>query len=206
MATAKNCGDPQEAETVTLKNGKRVTIRPVCPSDDELEKDLFEHLSPESRRDRFLGGSCKVTRKLLKQLTENDHQQHEAFIAVACDDEESEECRAVGVAHYALDRDGHSCECAVVVNDDWQHQGLGRKLVQRLIDAARGHDLDTIYSIDSAENQRYNHLARSMGFESSVDPHDYTLVTYSLNLNPEMPVGEAVHGKRNSTAAKNKRA
>ncbi len=166
-------------ERVTLGNGRRVLVRPICRSDGQLEKELIEGLSPESRRDRFIGGSCKASAKLLELLTDND-LHHEAFIAIADYDKQSQ--RAVAVAHYAVDDDGRAAECAVVVSDDWQGLGLGKQMLQRLIDKAREHGLERIYSIESADNVRVKHFAGEMGFECKADPRDYTLLTYTLDL------------------------
>jgi len=179
MATGGLCDTHLSPERINLSDGRSVLVRPVCRGDGDLEKSLIEGLSPESRRDRFIGGSCKATEKLIELLTDNDHQHHEAFIAV---DDSGDYPRAVGVANFALDEGGHACECAVIVSDDWQHQGLGRVLLQHLIDTARNRGCDSIYSIEAADNRRVNSFARAMGFECTADPHDYTLLTYTLDL------------------------
>nr|WP_193189282.1 GNAT family N-acetyltransferase [Microbulbifer taiwanensis] len=147
--------------------------------DGQLEKDLIENLSPETRRDRFIGGSCKASEKLIELLTDNDHQQHEAYIAVSGSNHSQ---RAVAVAHYALDDDGQAAECAVVVSDDWQGLGLGSLMLQRLIDSACEQGLERIYSIESADNVRVKSFAKSMGFRCVADPRDYTLLTYTRDL------------------------
>ncbi|SDJ99418.1 GNAT family N-acetyltransferase [Microbulbifer yueqingensis] len=181
-----------QPENVALHDGREVQIRAVCKEDGELEKQLFEGLSPELRRDRFLGGNHKVSEKLLALLTDNDHNLHEALIAIADPDTDP---RAVGVAHYACDASGHACECAVVVADDWQHVGLGRLLLQSLTEIAQGHGLDEIYSVESAENHHGERLARAMGFQAHADPHDYTLLTYTKYLHPDYLVSrEAATG------------
>ncbi|WP_323846676.1 GNAT family N-acetyltransferase [Microbulbifer magnicolonia] len=179
MSTYDTSYKDYKPETVTLGNGRRVVIRPVCRNDGQLEKDLIEGLSPETRRDRFIGGSCKASEKLIELLTDNDHQLHEAFIAVAGSNHTE---RAVAVAHYARDDDGRAAECAVVVSDDWQGLGLGSLMLQRLIDAACEHGLERIYSIDAADNMRAHDFAKSMGFQCTADPRDYTLLTYTLDL------------------------
>ncbi|WP_193162097.1 GNAT family N-acetyltransferase [Microbulbifer hainanensis] len=187
MSTQDKCGMHLDLERVTLKDGRSVTIRPVCRKDGELEKSLIEGLSPESRRDRFIGGSCKASEKLIELLTDNDHEQHEAFIAV---DESGDKPRAVAVANYALDDDGRACECAVVVSDDWQHEGLGRIMLQQLIDVARARGIEIMYSIESADNIKVKKFAHAMGFVCKADPRDYTLLTYTLDLQPEeAPIG-----------------
>ncbi|MFA0812825.1 GNAT family N-acetyltransferase [Microbulbifer epialgicus] len=172
-----------QIEMITLGNGRKVSIRPICRSDGQLEKELIEDLSPKTRRDRFLGGNCKASEKLIELLTDNDHQIHEAFIALCSSDRAQ---RAVATAHYAVDPDGRACECAVVVSDDWQGLGLGRIMLKRLIGCAREQGLERIYSIESAENKRVQTFARSMGFICKADSRDYTLLTYTLNLYPNL--------------------
>ena len=165
--------------TYTLRDGRQVTIRPVTASDGDLEREMIESLSADSSRMRFLGGIGQVSQQLIRVLTDND-AQHEAFIALYQDDSGIE--HAVGVANFACDPDGHSCECAVVVADDWQNIGLGKYLLQELVDAARVDGLDEIYSIESAGNNAIDHVARELGFACHSDPRDYTMVRYSLSL------------------------
>ncbi|WGL16021.1 GNAT family N-acetyltransferase [Microbulbifer bruguierae] len=174
-------GSTWPGETYTLHDGRQVLIRPVKDTDGELEKALVEGLSADSSRMRFLGGIGQVSRQLMKILSDND-SQHEAFIALARDEESGRGEYAVGVANFACDPDGHSCECAVVVADDWQNAGLGKHLLQELVDAAKQDGLDEIYSIESAGNNAIDHLARELGFACTSDPRDYTMVRYSLNL------------------------
>lgn len=188
MSAFRTDNSTLKTESWPLDDGRRVVIREVRREDGELEKTLFESLSPESRRDRFLGGNSKVTDKLIELLTDNDHNVHEALIAIADPDTDP---KAVGVAHYACDASGHSCECAVVVADEWQHHGLGSRLMTHLAELAQAHGLDEMYSIDSAENQGVHRLAKSLGFECRADPHDYTLLTYSKYLHPDYLVSKA---------------
>lgn len=173
-------GDQGYGDTrYTLSDGREVSIRPVCPADGDMERELIESLSADSSRMRFLGGIGRVSQQLMHILNDND-AQHEAFIALHEDD--SGTLHAVGVANFACDPDGHSCECAVVVADDWQNKGLGKRLLQELVDAAKADGLDEIYSVESAGNNAIDRVARELGFNCKADPHDYTTVRYSLQL------------------------
>lgn len=163
----------------TLHDGRVVSIRPVSAADGDMERELIESLSPDSSRMRFLGGIGRVSEQLMRILTDND-AQHEAFIALTEDD--SGTLHAVGVANFACDPDGRTCECAVVVADEWQNVGLGKLLLHTLVDAAKADGLDEIYSIESAGNNAIDHVARELGFSCKSDPRDYTTVRYSLNL------------------------
>ncbi|WP_444928710.1 GNAT family N-acetyltransferase [Microbulbifer sp. SSSA002] len=179
-----------QVELITLNNGRKVSIRPICGSDGQLEKELIEQLSPETRRDRFIGGNCKASQKLLELLTDNDHHIHEAFIALYNDDKAQ---RAIAIAHYALDDDGRACECAIVVSDDWQGLGLGRLMLQRLINCAQDQGLERIYSIESAQNKRVDSFAKAMGFTCKADVKDYTLLTYTLELEKNLKASDFTH-------------
>lgn len=169
------------ARTVTekLRDGQVVQIRPISRDDKELEREFIENLSQESRHFRFLGGLGKPTEQMLDQLTNVDHEQHEAFIALIDTDSGPKE---IGVSRYVQDPDGMACECAVTVADEWQRDGLGTLLMNRLIESARSHGIGRIYSIDSAENFKIRDVARAMGFECHTDPNDATQVIYSLDL------------------------
>jgi GcrA cell cycle regulator len=43
---------------------------------------------------------------------------------------------AVAEARYVVDANGQQCEFAVVVADDWQHLGLARRLLDKLLESA----------------------------------------------------------------------
>ena len=47
--------------TVTLRDGARVTLRPIAPEDKPLIAASFERLSEESRYRRFLTSSADAT-------------------------------------------------------------------------------------------------------------------------------------------------
>src|SRR5262249_48598283 len=63
-------------------------------------------------------------------------------------------------------------EISVAVADDWQHRGLGKRLLARLIDYARTHGVSRLYSMDSVTNSRMRKLARDIGFKERPDPED----------------------------------
>ena len=175
--------EPHKAlsRTVTekLRNGQLVTIRPMNSSDLELERDFITNLSPESRHQRFLGGMGVPSQKMLEQLTDIDHDKREAFIALIDKDGAEKE---IGVSRYALEANGKAAECAVVIADDWQLQGLGTLLLDRLIESARARGIDHLYSIDSASNSKLREVARHMGWECGTDPQDHHQVIYTFDL------------------------
>src|SRR5688500_16993203 len=126
----------------TLRDGSRVTIRPITKTDLELERRFIEELSPESRRSRFLYSIGTPSEALLKKLTDLDEQREAALIAVIDDGLHQ---REVGVARFSRTPDGRA-EVAVTVSDDWQRRGLGTLLMKRLIELARLRGIRALYS------------------------------------------------------------
>ena len=69
-------------ETVHLKDGTRVVLRPIRASDSQLLLEGFERLSPQSRYTRFLAPKKKLTDKELRYRTEVDGIDHFALVAL----------------------------------------------------------------------------------------------------------------------------
>ena len=115
-------------ETVRLRDGKSISIRPIEPDDKQQLLRGFERLSPESRYRRFLTPMDRLSARLLRYLTEVDHHDHEALVA-----ESVEGGEPVGVARYIrLADEREAAEVAVAVVDDWQGKGAGTELLRRL--------------------------------------------------------------------------
>jgi GNAT superfamily N-acetyltransferase len=164
----------------TLRDGSRVTIRPIGPQDIELERRFIQELSPEARRYRFLGTIGAPSEVLLKRLTTIDDTREAALIALA---DEPDGPRAVGVARFSATPDGQA-EVAVTVADDWRHRGLATLLMNRLAGIARSRGIRAFYSIDSAGNEPMRDLAAHLGFTRRPDSSDSTQVIYTLELTP----------------------
>ena len=119
-------------EVVALRHGAHVTIRPIEPDDaGELRRGL-RHLSAISAFRRFRAHMEDVDQAEVELLTRIDHIRHEALTALAPDGS------VVGVARYVCDpKDETQAEVTYVVDDAWQHRGVGSALVDRLAVRAR---------------------------------------------------------------------
>lgn len=163
----------------TLRDRTKVLIRPISAEDREAEREFIEGLSDQARRFRFLGQVRSPGDALLTQLTEVDYVHQVAFVAVISEDGHE---RIIGVSRYCLDASGAHCECAVTVDEHWQHKGLATVLMRHLISVARSNGVHTMFSIDSAENAPMRDLAAFLGFQSRLDPDDASQVIHELDL------------------------
>ena len=121
-------------------------IRPIRPEDREALAEAHERLSPESVRRRYLSAKPRLSERELGYLTEVDGVDHVALVAV-----EGE--RIVGVGRWVrLPDDPTTAEVAVVIADDHQGQGLGRRLGEALADAARGRGVERFNALLLSDN------------------------------------------------------
>ena len=122
--------------TETLKDGRRVAIRPIRLDDVERNAAFLEELSPPSKHFLFLGGIAQLSDDALRRLCDPDHANDMAFVALASD-ATRRTSRQVGVSRYAGAAAPQGAEISVAVADGWQHHGLGKRLLEHLIDYAR---------------------------------------------------------------------
>lgn len=167
------------ASSEFLKDGSRVTIRPLNKGDIGAEREFILRLSPESRRYRFLSTIASPSEQLLKRLTDLDESTEAAFVALT---EESGVQREVGVARMSAVGDGRA-EFAVTVRDDWQHKGLGTMLTKHVMEAARQRGVRALFSVDASANQPMKEFAKHLGFVRDINPQDATEVIHTLQLN-----------------------
>jgi acetyltransferase len=152
------------------ERGPAVTIRPIRPEDAAIEQTFVRKLSPQSRYFRFMDTIRELTPSMLARFTQIDYDREMALIATVEDEGREVE---VAVCRYVSHPDGETCEYAIVVADEWQHRGLGRRMLRLLIDVARSRGLRTMLGYVLAGNAGMLSLARSLGFtltDSGDDP------------------------------------
>ena len=159
-------------KTWILPSGESVTVRPVRHDDVALEEGFVRSLSPETGYQRMLSGGIKVTPEWLYNMTHIDYERHMAF-AVTSSSESVE--RFVAVGRYVVDAKKPSAEFALVIGDAWQRKGLGRRLLEVLLEHARDAGLDEMAGVVLATNVPMLKLARSLGFSVTAEPDDATL-------------------------------
>jgi acetyltransferase len=162
-----------------LRDGTPVLIRPMKPEDAELEQDFVRKLSPETRYFRFMSALRELSPSLLAKLTQIDYDREIALIALI---EQEGETVQIGLSRYATNPDATSCEFAVVVADEFQHSGVGRYLMERLIDTARARGLQQMKGVFLSSNERMLRFVKHLGFELHSDPEDHSLKHGVLQL------------------------
>jgi acetyltransferase len=167
------------SRTWTLVSGQSLSVRPVRHDDGELEEAFVCALSLESRYQRMLSGGTKVTPEWIDSMTHIDYQRHMAFAVTRMSDGVEQ---FVGVGRYVVDVATLSAEVALVLADAWQGQGLGRRLLETLLEHAASEGIREAVGTVLATNVAMLRLVRSMGFTVNPVPGDATVRRISRQL------------------------
>jgi len=116
---------------------------------------------------------------MLARFTQIDCDREMAFVTVR---EEAGREIEIGVARYVTNPDAQTCEFALILADAWQGKGLGRRMLERLIEVARWRRLHTMVRHVLAANQPMLALCGRLGFSIFNHPEDMALKRATLVL------------------------
>ena len=138
---------------------RRYEIRPIEPGDKAGLAAAVDESSDEAVYRRFLNPHGRLTASELRYLTEVDHRDHEALLAI-----DPATGRSVGVARYVRDVERPYCaEIAVAVLESWQGGGIGKALLRRLADRAEDEGITQFTGLMLAGNGPMRRLLASLG-------------------------------------------
>jgi len=152
-------------------------LRPVRPDDAARLQDLVARTDAEDVRLRFRSGLNRLPDVWAARLSQIDYDREMALAAVEAGGD------ILGVARLAGDPEGETAEFALLVRSDLQRRGLGRALLQALIDYATAKRYRQLWGSIAADNARMIELARDLGFARTADPADAALMRATLSLN-----------------------
>ena len=174
-------GYPRECvQEVTLRDGRRVLIRPILPSDAPELGEAIKTADPDTLHRRFLGAPPRVTPALLAHLAVVDYVRRFALVAI-----DTATRRGVAVARYEPAGEGVA-EIAVVVRPAWRRVGLGTVLILCLAKAAAERGIHTFSASYLAENRPVAALVEDAdGLGRQVIKQG--IAEFSLALAPQRP-------------------
>jgi GNAT superfamily N-acetyltransferase len=167
--------DHQFSSTATAKPAPRrrqkpadagIVVRGLELADRDHVAAILEHLSWQSRVQRFLAPRPILSERDLSMITSVDGFNRAGAIAFAGD-------APIGAAHYVRSADPEVAEIAIAVVDDWQRRGVGRLLVGDLRTRALGPDAVVGSGSRSSQTERLPH----------------SLTTYVISAGPASAVG-----------------
>ncbi|MBF0305523.1 MAG: GNAT family N-acetyltransferase [Alphaproteobacteria bacterium] len=150
-------------ETVTLRDGNRVLLRPIRPEDEPNHHVFVSKLTPEDIRFRFFGLVHELPHTEMARLTQIDYDREMAFIATCTGPDGKPE--TLGVVRTVTDPDNERAEFAIVVRSDIKHVGLGYALLEKMIRYCKNRGTRSMIGQVLQDNGRMLKLVEKMGFK-----------------------------------------
>ena len=176
--------EPPLDTMLLLHDGSEVLLREAGPSDIPLVDALHARCSPASRRARFLSPTPRLDAAQLRALV--DPAGGRSVLALTRD-----RGSAVGLADLRLVDPAGGTPAAtfgVLVEDTWQHRGLGTALVRRVAETAVDLGVGELHGTVPADEVRITRLLRRAGLRPTAVLADGTL---QLNVPLATPAATA---------------
>jgi len=142
---------PEEWESwVKLRDGTRVFMRPMKLTDAALLRSLFYELSVDISHYPFLQMLKEMPPEQREEMLKIDYDTDMCLVVTtgAGGDE-----KVLGIAHYRKDTHTNFAHAAFIVRAEWQNRGIGRALLERLVEIARARGLAG-FTADVAESDQ----------------------------------------------------
>ncbi|MBL8293227.1 MAG: bifunctional acetate--CoA ligase family protein/GNAT family N-acetyltransferase [Bryobacterales bacterium] len=163
--------------TAQMKNGETVTIRPIRAEDEPLIIKFHETLSERTVYFRYLqmlNLGQRTAHERLIRICFIDYNRELALVVI-----HNHEIIGVGRLHKL--HGTNEAEFAEVISDAYQGQGLGKLMLNRLIDVARAEGITRVVADIHAENVAMQAVCKKLGFRIEREFGDPT-VSASLDL------------------------
>ncbi len=172
--------------TVTLRDGRRVTVREILPEDKEPLQAAVGNMSADSRYTRFMGTMREIPDQMLEAATHPVPDRECALVAVSVEGaDELHRRRRAPMLNVGSD----TCEFAIAIVDGWQGLGLAPQLMNTLMSLAESHGFRYMEGFVLSTNASMRGLAKRLGFQDAPFPGDATvrLVKRTLGSIDEAP-------------------
>lgn len=174
--------DLENSVKTELRDGTPVEIRQITPEDKEALRRGLDQLSPRSRHFRFFTVKKGFTEEELKNLTEIDHHDHDAWGAV---DLSLDPPKPIGIGRYVRhEPGGDTAEFAVTVLDSYQGRGLGSLLFGTIAARARHNGIWRLHSVELSENHPLFDMLEGLEAENRFQGHGESEVVVELYDDP----------------------
>jgi GNAT superfamily N-acetyltransferase len=194
LREAAATGEEVDPIGVELRDGSWALCRPIRPSDKDRLRTGLDWLSPRSRKLAFHVPLHRLTEEQLRYVTEIDHRDHVAWVALDPDDLDAP---GMGIGRYVrLRHDPTVAEAAITVLDRYQGRGLGTLLLALLTRSALANGIRVFRNYVLADNDTMLELFAQLGatrqlLTRRVYEVDFALPDDAADL-PDTPAGRAM--------------
>ena len=172
---------PRELEeTIRMADGRTVLVRPIRPEDEPGFQKIFESLTPDEIRMRFLHPMNMLPHDQAARLTQIDYDREMALVIEGPD--RAGVKALYGGVRISADPDREKAEFAIMLRHDMMGLGLGPMLLRRIIDYARSRGIGEIFGEVLEENEAMLRLCRAFGFTIRAERDDPGIMYVFLRL------------------------
>jgi acetyltransferase len=150
----------------TMRDGTKITIRPIRPEDEPLMVKFHETLSDRTVYLRYfysLSLSRRVAHERLLRICFADYDREMALVAERTDPGTAER-QIIAVGRMNKLHTGNEAEVAVLVSDQYQKLGLGNELLRRVVQVARDEKLSRVSAEMLLDNVAMQIVMKRLGF------------------------------------------
>ncbi|MES2344575.1 MAG: bifunctional acetate--CoA ligase family protein/GNAT family N-acetyltransferase [Chlamydiota bacterium] len=163
--------------TAKIKNGTLVHLRPIRPEDEPLLISFHKELSDETIRSRYFEFMSLEERTAHERLIQICHSDYDREITLVAETEG----HIVGIARYSKIYGTPNVELKLTIIDKFQHQGLGTKMLEKIIAIATQENIAKISMNILNENDAMIHLCKK--FKFTMKPtEDSSIICGELSL------------------------
>jgi GNAT superfamily N-acetyltransferase len=181
-------------DDIMLRDGTRLLVRPIRPVDADALVALHARLSADTIYRRYFGARPHLAPADVHRFTRVDGRARFALVAMRGSD-------LVAVARYEGRPGEPSAELAVVVDDALQHQGVGRLLLERLVDVAREAGLRELAADVLVGNEAMLSLLRRLGLPRRTESDGDTVTVHVDLSGSEAPAERRERARRHLAGA-----
>jgi acetyltransferase len=148
--------------THTMLNGEEVTVRPIRPEDEPKLVTFHERLSERSvylRYASLMKLEQRVAHERLARICFIDYDREMALVA------EDGEGKIIGVGRLTQQPGRNEAEFAMLVIDEYQGEGVGTELLNRLLQVGKDEGLDRITADILQQNQAMQRVCEKLDFQ-----------------------------------------
>ncbi|MFD5426185.1 GNAT family N-acetyltransferase [Streptomyces sp. NPDC127084] len=167
---------PRGKDVLTLPEAGEITVRRADRGDVPAARAMHDRCSARTLALRYHGPVGDADRYLNHLLSPSFGRS----LAV-----ETASGRLVALGHLLWD--GDETEVALLVEDDWQHRGIGSELLSRLVAMAGDAGCESVYAVTQASNTGMVAAMRGLGLPLDYQVEEGTLVISALLTAAPLP-------------------